>query len=574
MITAKAGIAIFASVFVFTAVLSASPARGASVGTDLEPRRVGLAQTTSSLHRQIDNLSSRAKAVHRGPRIRNRVIRTDWRVISLTRSVNDLNRQALDLADTDHATYSALLGLNARVLHLHGDAWRLSQKVLPWQHSVIARKISTLAGDLRVLDQDVRDRLQEGPTPTPTPTPAPTVTPTPAPSPTPAPTVTPTPAPSPTPTPTPAPTVTPTPAPSPTPTPTPAATVTPTPAPSPTPTPTPAPTVTPTPAPSPTPTPTPAPTVTPTPAPSPTPAPTPAPTVTPTPTNGPAGAFNVMDYGAHADGVTDDVASIQAAIDACSAAGGGLVYMPAGTYVVDMGHGFTPWDGGCIELRHGVHLLGAGSASTVINCTCSKGASIICAKNQTNIGVEGLTAYHSGSNGQADGIKFYECANVRINDVTLHHSYSGTNFLSCSNVLVENSLSYDHQNAGWAVFEQTHDSTHGNNVVFTNCEAYDCVTGFRLGGLTDYDYPTMAWRIDNSSFLDCHAHDCTIGFMASWASDVTMTNCAASNIGGDSVQIAGVETAHLRNCPKAHIIDSGDGEMWTHYGASSGIVQN
>ena len=47
------------------------------------------------------------------------------------------------------------------------------------------------------------------------------------------------------------------------------------------------------------------------------------------------GVFNVADYGATGDGVTDDSAAIQAAIDACEAAGGGEVYFPSGTYIAD-----------------------------------------------------------------------------------------------------------------------------------------------------------------------------------------------------------------------------------------------
>lgn len=44
--------------------------------------------------------------------------------------------------------------------------------------------------------------------------------------------------------------------------------------------------------------------------------------------------FNVEDYGAVHDGATDDTAAIQAAIDAAAAAGGGVVYFPAGVYSV------------------------------------------------------------------------------------------------------------------------------------------------------------------------------------------------------------------------------------------------
>jgi polygalacturonase len=45
-------------------------------------------------------------------------------------------------------------------------------------------------------------------------------------------------------------------------------------------------------------------------------------------------AFNVMAYGAKGDGITDDTAAIQAALDAAGAAGGGQVYVPVGAFVV------------------------------------------------------------------------------------------------------------------------------------------------------------------------------------------------------------------------------------------------
>ena len=44
--------------------------------------------------------------------------------------------------------------------------------------------------------------------------------------------------------------------------------------------------------------------------------------------------FNVKAYGAVGNGSTDDTTAIQSAIDACGAAGGGIVYLPAGTYIV------------------------------------------------------------------------------------------------------------------------------------------------------------------------------------------------------------------------------------------------
>ena len=58
-----------------------------------------------------------------------------------------------------------------------------------------------------------------------------------------------------------------------------------------------------------------------------------------------AAAFDVKSFGAKGDGKTPDRESINKAIDAASAAGGGTVYFPAGTYLT-----------GSIRLRSNITL--------------------------------------------------------------------------------------------------------------------------------------------------------------------------------------------------------------------------
>ena len=77
----------------------------------------------------------------------------------------------------------------------------------------------------------------------------------------------------------------------------------------------------------------------------------------------PASVYNVRDYGAVGNGTADDRAAIQAAIDAAHAAGGGVVYLPAGTYgVTGQAHDYD----GALQLEDNVFLKGAGMGQSVI----------------------------------------------------------------------------------------------------------------------------------------------------------------------------------------------------------------
>jgi hypothetical protein len=71
------------------------------------------------------------------------------------------------------------------------------------------------------------------------------------------------------------------------------------------------------------------------------------------PITGVALTFNVKDYGAVGDGVTDDTAAIQTAIDAAAAAGGGDVYFPPGIFVLSSTQ---------VAVGH-VRILGAGAGN-------------------------------------------------------------------------------------------------------------------------------------------------------------------------------------------------------------------
>lgn len=72
------------------------------------------------------------------------------------------------------------------------------------------------------------------------------------------------------------------------------------------------------------------------------------------------GVYDVRDYGAALDGATDDASALQAALDACSAGGGGTVYIPGRLLMR------RPVRRDFLRTAAAVTLRGSGSASQII----------------------------------------------------------------------------------------------------------------------------------------------------------------------------------------------------------------
>ncbi|MCI0996061.1 putative Ig domain-containing protein [Pseudomonas corrugata] len=215
--------------------------------------------------------------------------------------------------------------------------------------------------------------------------------------------------------------------------------------------------------------------------------------------------FNVQNFGAKGDGITDDTAAIQAAIDAAAAAGGGQVYVPAGTYIVSAGE--EPSDG-CLMLKSNVHLYGDGMGETTVKVADGSDTKITgvirsaYGEETHDFGISQLTidgnrdhttgkidgwfnGYIPGeegydSNVTIDSVEIKDCSGYGFDpheqtvNMVIKNSVSHGNGLDgfvadfLSDSTFENNVAYDNDRHGFNVVTSTHDFTLTNNVAYDN----------------------------------------------------------------------------------------------------------
>ncbi len=129
--------------------------------------------------------------------------------------------------------------------------------------------------------------------------------------------------------------------------------------------------------------------------------------------------YNVKAYGAVGDGVANDHVAIQAALTAAGAAEGGVVFVPAGTYLV----------GVAVNIPSNVTLTGTGMMSVLKAAASMTANNIVVLQGVTDVTLSNLKLEHNGTGSQVGAITYTGAGNT----IAVRHTVSGCHITNTSN---------------------------------------------------------------------------------------------------------------------------------------------
>ena len=296
--------------------------------------------------------------------------------------------------------------------------------------------------------------------------------------------------------------------------------------------------------------------------------------------------FDVREHGAAADGSTLATKSIQRAVDACAAAGGGSVYFPPGRYL--SGTIFLK-SGVALDLEAGAVLLGSKNLADYPETIQSFRSytdvytrkSLIYAEKVENIAIRGR--------GRIDGqgaafkgpylvrpymIRVIECRNILVEDVTIVDSPMWVqHYLACDDVVIRGIKVYSNVNSNNdgididcsqrvrisdcdinsgddAIVLKATASRPCRDIVVTNCTLKTHCNALKLGTESNGGFDNIA--VSNCTIFDTRLSGIAVEMVDGGALNrVTFSNIVMTNVGAPIfVRLGNRARPFLENGPK------------------------
>jgi hypothetical protein len=260
---------------------------------------------------------------------------------------------------------------------------------------------------------------------------------------------------------------------------------------------------------------------------------------------------NVKDFGAVGDGLADDTAAIQAAINAAQDLvqgrfrGGAVVFIPAGTYLItstlNISEGDTSGIAGGINGtgRNNVELAGSGFSSTVLRTPMNSAFDVISfgsgiSRDFYGAGVRDLTIGLPGNTTGGCAIRMTNCTDAFISNVIIDGWYDAIVIDSSLRVFISNIITNQRiRNAGVSRFALDIAATYSNSGG-VHVSDYN----FAPTGNTAADYSFVVRGVDGLYCTNGHQYG-GILFSASNASNI-MASAYFNNVYFDTANVANV----------------------------------
>ena len=223
--------------------------------------------------------------------------------------------------------------------------------------------------------------------------------------------------------------------------------------------------------------------------------------------------YNVRDYGALGDNVTDDTAAIQAALDAAHAVGGGDVFIPLGTYIISA----------ALTFYNNIMIIGNGVAVSEIK-QITNGTNAFTGVDAAFSGFRDLKILNTGTHAAGSGISMTWSLNGNVEQMYLqnlviqafHVAITGETVITSEFSNVE-ALVCD---TGFYFYNG------GTSMTLSNTYANGCLIGYYLDGVvytsfngTACDSANQAYYLHNCAGITFNAAGCEAGVLVSAPND-------------------------------------------------------
>jgi hypothetical protein len=277
--------------------------------------------------------------------------------------------------------------------------------------------------------------------------------------------------------------------------------------------------------------------------------------------------FNVRTFGAVGDGTHLDTAAMQAAVDACSKAGGGVVLVPPGKYLIgtlflksntNLHLTATAVLFGTSDLTQyatGIERCGFTAHSYIDKCLIHAAkADNVKVSGQGTIDGQGSAFPATGPDGKAGErpmlIRLADCTNVAIEGVTLRNAGSWcSHFVRCSHLRIRGVTILNRCNGN----NDGIDITGSENVLISDCTILAEDDGICLQNLDDVR-PVKNVLITNCIISTRWAAIRSGGAHAGGIRDVTVSNCSFFDTFGCGIKLQVNGAGAMENMTFSNIV--------------------